>query len=57
MGFKLFWDGACSADRIKTYYPKGIDGFVLGTTLLFGKVIPYCEIIHSIREMNFYYYS
>ncbi len=57
MGFKLFWDGACSSDRIKTYYPKGIDGFVLGTTLLFGKVIPYCEIIHSIREMNFDYYS
>ena len=57
MDFKLVWDGACSAERIKTYYPKGVDGFVLGTTLLFGKVIPYADILNTIREMKFDYYS
>ena len=37
MDFELIWDGACSADKILKYAPKGMDGFVLGTTLLFGK--------------------
>ncbi|WP_034465531.1 ribulose-phosphate 3-epimerase [Butyrivibrio proteoclasticus] len=55
MGFKLFWDGACGADKIKRYAPEGIDGFVLGTTLLFGKKTGYDEIIKSIRNMDFKY--
>lgn len=37
MDFELFWDGACGADKILKWAPRGIDGFVLGTTLLFGK--------------------
>ena len=37
MNFKLYWDGACSIDKILTYAPKGFDGFILGTTILFGK--------------------
>lgn len=52
-GVKLYWDGACSADKIETYAPKGIDGFVLGTNLLFGKKKSYAELIHRIREMEF----
>ena len=32
-----------------------VDGFVLGTTLLFGKKASYKEIITSTREMNFDY--
>ncbi|MCM1282795.1 MAG: ribulose-phosphate 3-epimerase [Muribaculaceae bacterium] len=52
MDFELFWDGACSAKRILEYAPKGMDGFVLGTTLLFGKDKPYEEIIKDIREMK-----
>ncbi|MCM1106125.1 MAG: ribulose-phosphate 3-epimerase [Blautia sp.] len=52
MDFELFWDGACSAKRILEYAPKGMDGFVLGTTLLFGKEKPYGEIIKDIREMK-----
>lgn len=50
MGFKAYWDGACSADKILEFAPKGIDGFVLGTTLLFGKNRPYSDIIHEIRH-------
>lgn len=53
MGIKLYWDGACSADKVKTYAPKGIEGFVLGTNLLFGKDKPYVELIKNIRDMEF----
>lgn len=52
MGIKLYWDGACGADKIKEFAPKGVDGFVLGTTLLFGKGKPYGEILKDIRELN-----
>ena len=47
MDFELYWDGACSADRILEYAPKGVKGFVLGTTLLFGKGRPYEDTIHT----------
>ena len=50
MGFKAYWDGACSKDKIVQFAPKGMDGFVLGTTLLFGKDKPYGETIHGIRH-------
>ena len=49
MGVKIYWDGACSEEKIRTYGPKGMDGFVLGTTLLFGKGKPYREVIEEIR--------
>jgi ribulose-phosphate 3-epimerase len=52
MGFKLYWDGACAADKVKTYAPMGVDGFVLGTTLLFGQGRSYGDILKDIREMN-----
>lgn len=53
MNFQIYWDGACSADKIVTYAPKGIDGFVLGTTLLFGKKKPYGDILEDIRRLKF----
>lgn len=53
MEFELYWDGACSADRILEYAPKGVKGFVLGTTLLFGKNKPYGETLQNIREFRF----
>ena len=53
MNFEVYWDGACSADKIKKFAPLGVDGFVLGTTLLFGKNRPYSEIIRNIHEMKF----
>lgn len=52
MGFKLYWDGACSADKIVEYAPQGMDGFVLGTTLLFGKGRPYGDILKDVRSLN-----
>lgn len=53
MNFKIYWDGACGADKIMTYAPKGIDGFVLGTTLLFGKQKSYAETLVDIRKLKF----
>ncbi len=53
MGFELYWDGACSADKITEYAPKGVKGFVLGTTLLFGKSRSYGETLQAIRELRF----
>lgn len=50
MDFDIYWDGACSADKIQEFAPKGVKGFVLGTTLLFGKGRPYGEILKAIRE-------
>ena len=53
MGFEIYWDGACGADKIKEYAPLGVKGFVLGTTLLFGKDATYGDTIKAIREMRF----
>ena len=53
MDFELYWDGACGADKILEYAPKGVRGFVLGTTLLFGKNKPYGETLQNIRELRF----
>lgn len=49
MDFDIYWDGACSADKIREFAPRGVKGFVLGTTLLFGKGRPYGEILKEIR--------
>lgn len=53
MDFELYWDGACSADKILEYGPKGVRGFVLGTTLLFGKNKPYGQTLQDIRQLRF----
>lgn len=53
MDIQIFWDGACGADKIVEYAPRGVDGFVLGTTLLFGKEEPYGETLKNIRELKF----
>jgi ribulose-phosphate 3-epimerase len=53
MNFEIYWDGACTAERILKYAPKGVQGFVLGTSLLFGKGKPYGEILQNIRDLRF----
>ncbi|MCI8466522.1 MAG: ribulose-phosphate 3-epimerase [Lachnospiraceae bacterium] len=53
MDFEIYWDGACSAEKILEFAPKGVKGFVLGTTLLFGKDRPYGETIQDIRALKF----
>ncbi len=55
MDFNLIWDGACGPDKIKKYAPRGVDGFVLGTTLLFDQKYSYKEIISSVRNLDFGY--
>lgn len=52
MDFRLYWDGACGADKILEFAPKGMDGFVLGTTLLFGKNRSYTEILSDVRRLK-----
>ena len=52
MDFQVYWDGACSADKIQKFAPMGMDGFVLGTTMLFGKKKPYREVIKEIRGIQ-----
>ncbi|GFI15156.1 ribulose-phosphate 3-epimerase [Lachnospiraceae bacterium] len=52
MHFSLYWDGACSADKILEFAPRGVDGFVLGSSLLFGKNRPYGEILEGIRGLE-----
>lgn len=52
MDIQIFWDGACSAEKIIEFAPQGIDGFVLGTTLLFGKEEPYGDILKRIRNLD-----
>ena len=51
--FEIYWDGACTAEKIVEFAPKGVKGFVLGTSLLFGKKRPYIETLTDIREMRF----
>lgn len=53
MDFEIYWDGACSAGKIIEFAPKGVKGFVLGTTLLFGKEQAYGETLRNIRELQF----
>lgn len=57
MGFDIYWDGACGLDKIQKFGPMGVKGFVLGTTVLFGKDRPYKEIIKEIRDLNIGWYA
>lgn len=52
MQIQIYWDGACSLDKIAEFAPKGVDGFVLGSTVLFGKQNPYDEILTNVREIG-----
>lgn len=52
MDFEVHWDGACGKEKIKEFAPIGVDGFVLGTTILFGKNKSYSEILKNVRELN-----
>jgi len=53
MGFDVYWDGACGADKILKFAPLGVKGFVLGTTLLFKRGNDYAETIARIRNLEF----
>lgn len=52
LDLEVWWDGACSAEKIRTFAPQGVDGFVLGTSVLFGKNRPYGDILNDIKDMR-----
>ena len=49
-GFTVIIDGACSPSKVRVLSEKGADGFVLGTSTLFGKNEEYDKIIKSLRS-------
>lgn len=49
--FKIIIDGSCSVEVIQKLSAIGADGFVLGTSALFGKNRPYSEIIKELRAL------
>lgn len=51
-GFKLVIDGHCSPEVIREVSALGVEGFVLGTSALFGKGRPYKELMCSLRADN-----
>lgn len=50
-GFKVMIDGACSPERITTLSRMGVEGFILGTSALFGKDKSYQEICKELRTL------
>ena len=50
-GYKLVIDGACSLQVIARLSRQGVDGFVLGTSALFGKGRSYAEIMPELRAL------
>lgn len=50
-GVSVTVDGAISPDRIATLARLGVDGFVLGTSSLFGKPDSYATIVHRLKEL------
>lgn len=49
--FKIYWDGSCGMNKINTYAPQGVDEFILGTTVLFGKGRPYGDIFAGMPRL------
>lgn len=49
-GYRLIIDGSCSPEIIEKLSAVGADGFVLGTSALFGKEKSYKEIIPELRR-------
>lgn len=50
-GFKIVIDGSCSPQVIQDLSNMGCDGFVLGTSALFGKGKPYKTLIEELRTL------
>ncbi|WP_057489941.1 ribulose-phosphate 3-epimerase [Streptococcus orisasini] len=49
--YKVIIDGACSPQIIAELSKMGCDGFVLGTSALFGKEKTYHELIKELRKL------
>ncbi|MFT8812171.1 ribulose-phosphate 3-epimerase [Oenococcus sp.] len=51
MNFQIFVDGAISLEKIQQLSLMGVQGFILGTSSLFGKKESYADIVSKIRKM------
>ncbi len=49
-GFKIMADGAISPAKVKELSDMGVDGFILGTSALFGKGEDYKTIIERLKK-------
>lgn len=49
--FEVIIDGACSPEKISELSQKGVKGFVLGTSALFGKEKSYKQLICELRNI------
>ncbi|WP_044567299.1 ribulose-phosphate 3-epimerase [Anaerococcus provencensis] len=49
--FKVIVDGAISPEKVKYLSNIGVDGFVLGTSSLFGKDRSYSDILSELRGL------
>ncbi|ALB28512.1 ribulose phosphate epimerase [Companilactobacillus heilongjiangensis] len=49
--FNLMVDGAISPEKIKLLSGFGVDGFIVGTSSLFGKDKSYREIVKELKEL------
>ena len=55
MSFEVYWDGACSLDKIQEYAPLEVKGFVIGSTLLFKKGADrhcYKDVLDGLRQVH-----
>ena len=50
--FKVMVDGAISPEKIQYLHSLGVDGFVLGTSALFGKNSSYKDLIKEYKGFN-----
>lgn len=50
--FKIMVDGAISPDKVEQLSRCGVDGFILGTSALFGKQEDYRTIITRLKQEN-----
>lgn len=50
-GFRLMVDGAISPQKIQELFRLGVDGFVLGTSALFGKGEDYQTILSRLKQL------
>lgn len=50
-GYKVMIDGACSPEKIAELSKIGVEGFILGTSALFGKDKSYQELCQELREL------
>ncbi|MFB6465424.1 ribulose-phosphate 3-epimerase [Cytobacillus sp. Hz8] len=50
--FKIYVDGAISAEKVRELSRKGVEGFILGTSCLFKKMENYRTIIERLKAAN-----